>query len=116
MLRRSSRLRQHCSRVDVVYNDTFKLASGLTQSSKQKVLFSRWIISLNGFEQADESLDGSNVEGEEGAAAEGEEGLNNQECTKRIKKSATVENNFKNIGKMQLEFDVKTTSQFDATG
>ena len=25
-------------RVDVVYNDTFKLASGLTQSSKQKVL------------------------------------------------------------------------------
>ena len=24
-------------RVDVVYNDTFKLASGLTQSSKQKV-------------------------------------------------------------------------------
>ena len=26
-------------RVDVVYNDTFKLASGLTQSSKQKVLF-----------------------------------------------------------------------------
>lgn len=25
-------------RVDVVYNDTFKLASGLTQSSKQKVV------------------------------------------------------------------------------
>merc|ERR1719239_754103 len=39
-------------RVDVVYNDTFKLASGLTQSSKQK---------------ADESLDGSNMEGDEGA-------------------------------------------------
>merc|ERR1719341_45830 len=98
-------------RVDVVYNDTFKLASGLTQSSKQK---------------ADESLDGSNVEGEEGAAAEGEEGLNNQEGNKkrkRIKKSATVEKNLKNIniGKMELEFDVdplfkKTTSQFDAAG
>merc|ERR1719239_48841 len=98
-------------RVDVVYNDTFKLASGLTQSSKQK---------------ADESLDGSNVEGEEGAAADGEEGLNNQEGVKkrkRIKKSATVEKNLKNIniGKMELEFDVdplfkKTTSQFDAAG
>merc|ERR1719350_70393 len=98
-------------RVDVVYNDTFKLASGLTQSSKQK---------------ADENLDGSNVEGEEGAAAEGEEGLNNQDGTKkrkRIKKSATVEKNLKNIniGKMELEFDVdplfkKTTSQFDAAG
>merc|ERR550519_1094593 len=98
-------------RVDVVYNDTFKLASGLTQSSKQK---------------ADESLDGSNVEGEEGAAAEGGEGLNNQEGNKkrkRIKKSATVEKNLKNIniGKMELEFDVdplfkKTTSQFDAAG
>ena len=85
-----------------------------------------WIISPNGFEQADESLDGSNVEGEEGAAAEGEEGLNNQEGTKkrkRIKKSATVEKNLKNIniGKMELEFDVdplfkKTTSQFDAAG
>merc|ERR1719370_2212828 len=98
-------------RVDVVYNDTFKLASGLTQSSKQK---------------ADENLDGSNVEGDEGAAAEGEEGLNNQEGVKkrkRIKKSATVEKNLKNIniGKMELEFDVdplfkKTTSQFDAAG
>merc|ERR1719234_1697250 len=98
-------------RVDVVYNETFKLASGLTQSSKQK---------------ADESLDGSNMEGEEGAAADGEDGLNSQEGVKkrkRIKKSATVEKNLKNIniGKMELEFDVdplfkKTTSQFDAAG
>ena len=115
-------------RVDVVYNDTFKLASGLTQSSKQKVPFSRlfWmIISPSTFEQTDESLDGSNVEGEEGATAEGE-GLDNQEGAKkrkRIKKSATVEKNLKNIniGKMELEFDVdplfkKTTSQFDAAG
>merc|ERR1719474_1374088 len=82
-------------RVDVVYNDTFKLASGLTQSSKQK---------------ADENLDGSN---EDGAGKK----------RKRIKKSATVEKNLKNIniGKMELEFDVdplfkKTTSQFDAAG
>ena len=83
-------------------------------------------MSSIGFEQADESLDGSNVEGDEGAAAEGEEGLNNQEGVKkrkRIKKSATVEKNLKNIniGKMELEFDVdplfkKTTSQFDAAG
>ena len=112
-------------RVDVVYNDTFKLASGLTQSSKQKVAFSfSWIVSPNGFEQADESLDGSNVEGDDGGLGEGE--LNNQEGTKkrkRIKKSATVEKNLKNIniGKMELEFDVdplfkKTTSQFDAAG
>merc|ERR1719318_2209479 len=99
-------------RVDVVYNDTFKLASGLTQSSKQK---------------ADENLDGSNVEGEEGDGVEGEEGMNTQDGAgkkrKRIKKSATVEKNLKNIniGKMELEFDVdplfkKTTSQFDAAG
>merc|ERR1719370_922764 len=99
-------------RVDVVYNDTFKLASGLTQSSKQK---------------ADENLDGSNVDGEEGDGVEGEEGMNTQDGAgkkrKRIKKSATVEKNLKNIniGKMELEFDVdplfkKTTSQFDAAG
>merc|ERR1719412_195960 len=99
-------------RVDVVYNDTFKLASGLTQSSKQK---------------ADENLDGSNVEGEEGDGVEGDEGMNTQDGAgkkrKRIKKSATVEKNLKNIniGKMELEFDVdplfkKTTSQFDAAG
>merc|ERR1719370_749825 len=99
-------------RVDVVYNDTFKLASGLTQSSKQK---------------ADENLDGSNVEGEAGDGVEGEEGMNTQDGAgkkrKRIKKSATVEKNLKNIniGKMELEFDVdplfkKTTSQFDAAG
>ena len=66
------------------------------------------------------------MEGEEGAAAEGEEGLNNQEGNKkrkRIKKSATVEKNLKNIniGKMELEFDVdplfkKPPSQFDAAG
>ena len=72
-------------------------------------------------------MDGSNVEGDEGATGEGEEGLNNQEGInkkrKRIKKSATVEKNLKNIniGKMELEFDVdplfkKTTSQFDAAG
>ena len=52
--------------------------------------------------------------------------MNNQEGVKkrkRIKKSATVEKNLKNIniGKMELEFDVdplfkKTTSQFDAAG
>ena len=67
------------------------------------------------------------MEGDEGAAGEGDEGLNNQEGVnkkrKRIKKSATVEKNLKNIniGKMELEFDVdplfkKTTSQFDAAG
>jgi len=90
-------------RVDVVYNDTFKLASGLTQSGKQK---------------ADEP-----AEGEQGG--EGEEGATQGEGKKkrRIKKSATVEKNLKNIniGKMELEFDVdplfkKTTSQFDAAG
>ena len=72
-------------------------------------------------------MDGSNVEGDEGATGEGEEGLNTQDGVnkkrKRIKKSATVEKNLKNIniGKMELEFDVdplfkKTTSQFDAAG
>ena len=93
--------------MDVVYNDTFKLASGLTQSGKQK---------------ADEPVEGE--EGGEGAV-EGEEGATQGEGKKkrRIKKSATVEKNLKNIniGKMELEFDVdplfkKTTSQFDAAG
>merc|ERR1719187_508313 len=97
-------------RVDVVYNDTFKLASGLTQSSKQK---------------ADENLDGSNVEGEEGDGVEGDEGMNTQDGAgkkrKRIKKSATVEKNLKNINIGEMELDVdplfkKTTSQFDAAG
>ena len=116
--------------MDVVYNDTFKLASGLTQSSKQKVLklqiFETNIHNIC-FQQADENLDGSNVEGEEGDGVEGEEGMNTQDGAgkkrKRIKKSATVEKNLKNIniGKMELEFDVdplfkKTTSQFDAAG
>ena len=67
------------------------------------------------------------MEGEEGDGVEGEEGMNTQDGAgkkrKRIKKSATVEKNLKNIniGKMELEFDVdplfkKTTSQFDAAG
>ena len=37
-------------RVDVVYNETFKLASGLTQSSKQKVLLI-YIIFVGSFHQ-----------------------------------------------------------------
>merc|ERR1719153_364130 len=41
-------------RVDVVYNDTYKLASGLSHSGKQ---------------QTDENLDGSNLEGPQGEEA-----------------------------------------------
>merc|ERR1719414_183909 len=90
-------------RVDVVYNDTFKLASGLTQSSKQK---------------ADENLDGLKTE-------PGEENSIGDETKKRkkIKKSCTIEKNIKNINisKLELEFDVdplfkKTTGQMDAAG
>ena len=93
--------------MDVVYNETFKLAFGLTQSGKQKN------------DEMDE-LDASMVADQE--AAEGDPS-NPEKKRKRIKKSATVEKNLKNIniGKMELEFDVdplfkKTTSQFDAAG
>jgi len=98
-------------RVDVVYNETFKLASGLTQSGKQKT---------------DENLDGSNLEGDEAGDGEAEGDPSNPDAPKkrkRIKKSSTIEKNMKNIniGKMELEFDVdplfkKTTSQFDVAG
>merc|ERR1719394_1326 len=77
-------------RVDVVYNDTFKLASGLTQSSKQK---------------ADENLDGSNLEGPQGEeATEGDPDNNDLvKKRKRIKKSATIEKNLKNINISKME-------------
>eukprot|EP00092_Neocalanus_flemingeri_P006979 GFUD01007533.1.p1 GENE.GFUD01007533.1~~GFUD01007533.1.p1 ORF type:complete len:751 (+),score=265.35 GFUD01007533.1:57-2309(+) len=90
-------------RVDSVYGDTLKIASGLGQAGKQ---------------------DDGDVEGGVGEGAAGEEGdPNNPDQPKkkrRIKKSATVEKNLKNINvsKFELEFDVdplfkKTSSQFD---
>ena len=90
-------------RVDVVYNDTFKLASGLTQSGKQQV---------------EDNQDGSKTE-------PGDENSMGEETKKRkkIKKSCTIEKNIKNINisKIELEFDVdplfkKTTGQMDAAG
>jgi len=97
-------------RVDVVYNDTFKLASGLTVSGNQKT---------------DEDLDGG-LEGEEPGEGGSQGDPDNPDAPKkrkRIKKSATIEKNIKNIniGKMELEFDVdplfkKTTGQFDVAG
>jgi len=97
-------------RVDVVYNDTFKLASGLSQTGKQQK----------------EDGQHDNLESEEGGeAVEGFDPENPDQVKKRkrIKKSATVEKNLKNINvsKMELEFDTdplfkKTTSQFDVAG
>ena len=101
--------------------DSVQQAEGLFLEARDFKEYSEYFL------QADENLDGSNVEGEEGDGVEVEEGMNTQDGAgkkrKRIKKSATVEKNLKNIniGKMELEFDVdplfkKTTSQFDAAG
>jgi len=91
-------------RVDSVYGDTLKIASGLGQAGKQDET------------RVEEGGDGEGVVGEEGDP-------NNPDQPKkkrRIKKSATVEKNLKNINvsKFELEFDVdplfkKTSSQFD---
>jgi len=92
-------------RVDSVYGDTLKIASGLGQAGKQE----------GG--EADTGEGGDGVEGGEDADA------NNPDQPKkkrRLKKSSTVEKNLKNINfsKFELEFDVdplfkKTSSQFD---
>jgi len=91
-------------RVDSVYGDTLKIASGLGQAGKQ-----------------DADAEGGEGDGD----GEGGEEIdpNNPDQPKkkrRLKKSATVEKNLKNINvsKFELEFDVdplfkKTSSQFD---
>jgi len=92
-------------RVDSVYGDTLKIASGLGQAGKQ-----------------DDGAEGG--EAVEGAEEGGEDvDPNNPDQPKkkrRLKKSSTVEKNLKNINvsKFELEFDVdplfkKTSSQFD---
>ena len=89
--------------MDSVYGDTLKIASGLGQAGKQ-----------------DEG-EGDGGEMDAGAGEEGDPNNPDQPKKKRrIKKSATVEKNLKNINvsKFELEFDVdplfkKTSSQFD---
>jgi len=94
-------------RVDCVYGDTLKIASGLGQAGKQQ----------EGGSVAD-------VDGEEATVDANADGdLNNHDQSKkkrRLKKSSTIEKNLKNINasKFELEFDVdplfkKTSSQFD---
>jgi len=91
-------------RVDSVYGDTLKIASGLGQASKQ-----------------DGPEGGMGGDMEEGAAEDGDPNNPDQPKKKRrLKKSSTVEKNLKNINvsKFELEFDVdplfkKTSSQFD---
>jgi len=93
-------------RVDNVYGDTLKIASGLGQAGKQ-----------------DEGTGGEGIEGtEEGPGGEDGDPNNPDQPKKkrRLKKSSTVEKNLKNINvsKFELEFDVdplfkKTSSQFD---
>merc|ERR1719187_1677347 len=81
-------------RVDAVYGDTLKIASGLGQTAKQA--------------EAGDNNDNLDEEG------------NKKKSRKRLKKSSTVEKNLKNINvaKFELEFEVdplfkKTSSQFD---
>jgi len=91
-------------RVDSVYGDTLKIASGLGQAGKQ-----------------DGPEGGMGGDMEEGAAEDGDPNNPDQPKKKRrLKKSSTVEKNLKNINvsKFELEFDVdplfkKTSSQFD---
>jgi len=91
-------------RVDSVYGDTLKIASGLGQASKQ-----------------DGPEGGMGGDMEEVAAEDGDPNNPDQPKKKRrLKKSSTVEKNLKNINvsKFELEFDVdplfkKTSSQFD---
>jgi len=94
-------------RVDAVYGDTLKIASGLGQTAKQ---------------QNDEV---TAAEGEDGG--EGAENVDNNDpemkkTKKRFKKSNTIEKNLKNISvtKFELEFEVdplftKTKAQYDST-
>jgi len=87
-------------RVDAVYGDTLKIASGLGQSTKQD----------------------NEKEGDGDHSQDDQDELNNpdKKVRKRIKRSTTVEKNLKNlnVNKFELEFDVdplfkKTSSQFD---
>ena len=86
-------------RVDSVYGDTLKIAGGLGQAGRP--------------DPGD-----TPAQGEEG---EGELATSGQKKKRRMKKSATVEKNLKNItvNRFELEFDVdplfkKTSSQFDS--
>jgi len=92
-------------RVDSVYGDTLKIASGLGQAGKQD----------------DGAEGGEAVEGaEEGGDDVDPNNPDQPKKKRRLKKSSTVEKNLKNINvsKFELEFDVdplfkKTSSQFD---
>jgi len=91
-------------RVDAVYGDTLKIASGLGQTAKQN----------------DEATPGEGGEGE--GNDNPDENDPEKKTKKRFKKSATIEKNLKNISvtKFELEFEVdplfkKTSSQFDGS-
>jgi len=94
-------------RVDSVYGDTLKIASGLGQAGKQD-------DGAGGEGGGDGAEDGPGVD-------DGDPNNPDQPKKKRrLKKSSTVEKNLKNINvsKFELEFDVdplfkKTSSQFD---
>ena len=86
-------------RVDNVYGDTLKIASGLGQAGKQ-----------------DEGTGGEGIEGtEEGPGGEDGDPNNPDQPKKkrRLKKSSTVEKNLKNINvsKFELEFDVEDMAE-----
>lgn len=92
-------------RVDAVYGDTLKIASGLGQTSKQN----------DEVNPADQGEEGEDVENQENDPE-------NKKTKKRFKKSATIEKNLKNISvtKFELEFEVdplftKTKAQYDST-
>jgi len=90
-------------RVDAVYGDTLKIASGLGQSRL-----------------ADTDKEKENGAIDDNLEEQTDTNNQNKKARKRIKRSATIEKNLKNlnVNKFELEFDVdplfkKTSSQFD---
>lgn len=90
-------------RVDAVYGDTLKIASGLGQSRLQE----------------DDKKKGA-ADVEDATEEDLMDGNNPKKVRKRLKRSNTIEKNLKNlnVNKFELEFDVdplfkKTSSQFD---
>jgi len=92
-------------RVDAVYGDTLKIASGLGQTAKQN-------DDVNPMEGDENNQENENDENDP----------EKKKIKKRFKKSATIEKNLKNISvtKFELEFEVdplftKTKAQYDST-
>ena len=107
-------------RVDSVYGDTLKIAGGLGQVSYCYCWKDLYLTNVLTWQAGRPDPGQPAGDGEEEADAEAG-GADQPKKKRRLKKSATVEKNLKNINvnKFELEFDVdplfkKTSSQFDS--